>query len=97
MRSKDEFQNFSKSVSQSNACFIGAALSLQRRHCASGMRSIKPTRSSTERCLETAGWLIAKGSANSPAEASPSISRARIARRVGSARQEKTWLSWSTY
>ena len=36
-----------------------------------------------------AGWLTAKGSASSVTEASPFIRRARIARRVGSARALK--------
>ena len=45
-----------------------------------------PASSSTLRCLDTAGWLMSNGSANSETEASPSAKRARIARRVGSAR-----------
>jgi len=39
--------------------------------------------------LEIAGWLIANGAASSLTEASPAASRARIARRVGSARAAK--------
>jgi hypothetical protein len=35
--------------------------------------------------LEIAGWLIANGAASSVTVASPDASRARIARRVGSA------------
>lgn len=38
------------------------------------------------RCLETAGELIANGSASSVTELSPKLNRARMARRVGSAR-----------
>ena len=53
---------------------------------------ISPARSSTFRCLEIAGRLIANGSASSLTEASPSVSRARIARRVGSARAAKVAL-----
>ena len=58
-------------------------------------RSIRPARSSTRRCLDTAWLLIVNGSASSATEASPSIRRARIARRVGSARAAKVALSWS--
>ena len=36
-----------------------------------------------------AGWLMAKGSASSATDASPCASRARMARRVGSARAAK--------
>ena len=39
--------------------------------------------------------LISNGSANSETEVSPDASRARIARRVGSASAEKVALSWS--
>ena len=39
--------------------------------------------------------LIAKGRAISVTEASPPARRARMARRVGSARAEKVALSWS--
>src|SRR5215472_13163565 len=54
------------------------------RHCALRPRAIRPARSSTLRCLETAGRLIAKGLASSVTEVSPKASRARMARRVGS-------------
>jgi hypothetical protein len=47
------------------------------------------------RCLETAGKLISKGSANSVTEASPEARRTRIARRVGSARAAKVLLRLS--
>ena len=49
------------------------------------LREIRPARSSTFRCFETAGSVMANGSASSVTEASPVASRARIARRVGSA------------
>jgi hypothetical protein len=52
-------------------------------------RNQRPARSSTFRCLETAGCDIAKGSASSLTVASPDARRARIARRVGSARAPK--------
>jgi hypothetical protein len=52
-------------------------------------RAISPARSSTLRCLETAGCDIAKGSASSLTVTSPDAKRARIARRVGSARAPK--------
>src|SRR5713226_1469286 len=67
----------------------GVAWSRQGRHCASRPRSIKPARARTFRCLETAGRLMSKGSASSWTEVSPDASRARIARRVGSARAAK--------
>jgi hypothetical protein len=56
---------------------------------------MSPARSSTFRCREIAGRLIAKGSASSFTVASPSASRVRIERRVGSARAAKVRLSWS--
>jgi len=49
-------------------------------------------RSSTLRCLETAGRLMANGSASSVTDVSPNASRARMARRVGSARAAKVVL-----
>src|SRR5437763_996123 len=73
----------------------GAASSRQGRHCASRPREMSRARSSTFRCFDTAGRLIANGSANSPTVASPVASRARIARRVGSANAEKVSLSRS--
>src|SRR5439155_14849139 len=54
-----------------------------------------PARSSTFRCLETAWTLIGNGCASSFTVASPSASRSRIARRVGSARAAKVALSSS--
>src|SRR5262249_40321488 len=41
-----------------------------------------------------AGWLISNGSASSITEASPCAKRARMARRVGSARAAKVTSSW---
>src|SRR5438309_11022076 len=52
---------------------------------------MSPARSSTFRCFETAGWLIRKGFASCITPASPEARRARIARRVGSARAAKVW------
>ena len=49
------------------------------------LREISPQDSSTLRCLEIPGRLIANGAANSFTVASPCASRATIARRVGSA------------
>ena len=42
-----------------------------------------------------AGWLSSNGAASSFTEASPPARRARMARRVGSARAAKVTLSWS--
>src|SRR5713101_4468093 len=70
----------------------GFAWSRQGRHCASWPRSIRPARSSTLRCLDTAGRLMSKGSASFRTEDSPEARRARIARRVGSARAAKVLL-----
>src|SRR5882757_6807208 len=70
----------------------GLAWRRQGRHCASRPRSIKPARSSTFRCFETAGRLMSKGSASFRTEVSPEARRARIARRVGSARAAKVAL-----
>src|SRR5205085_477102 len=47
------------------------------------------------RFLETAGRLMSNGSANSVTEAAPVERRARMARRVGSARAAKVTLSLS--
>src|SRR5207244_11958687 len=55
------------------------------RGCASRPRRTRPARSRTFRCFEIAGWLMANGCASSATDASPEASRARIARRVGSA------------
>src|SRR5262249_17985626 len=65
------------------------------RRCASRPREIRPARSSTLRCLEMAGWLMAKGLASSATDASPEASRAKIARRVESARAAKVASGWA--
>ena len=57
--------------------------SRQGRHCASRPLAMRPACSSTRRCFETAGRLIAKGAASSDTVQAPEASRARIARRVG--------------
>src|SRR5690606_30179435 len=63
--------------------------SLRGRRWASTSIEMRPARSSTFRCLEMAGWLISNGSASSVTVADPVASRARMARRVGSARAAK--------
>src|SRR5439155_436365 len=62
-----------------------------RRHWRLGYLLVDASshRLSTLRCLETAGWLMANGLASSVTDACPAASRARIARRVGSARAAK--------
>ena len=60
-------------------------------------RAISPARSSTFRCLETACSEIGNGSAISFTVASPCASRARIARRVGSASAANVIVSWSLF
>ena len=79
-----------KSASQPAAAAMVSAFSLAGRRCCSMSRSISPARSSTFRCLDTAGWLISNGAAISFTEAWPSASRDRIARRVGSASAANT-------
>src|SRR5882672_87023 len=74
---------------------MGLPSSRRGRFCASRPREIKPARSRIFRCLEMAGWLIANGSASSVTDASPEARRARIARRVGSARAANVASSWS--
>src|SRR5712692_10016346 len=56
---------------------------------------MRPAFCSTLRCREIAGWDTWNGSASSATVASPSVSRVRIARRVGSASAPNTRLSWS--
>jgi len=67
---------------------IGASASgrtLTNRHCLSIRRSISPALSSTFKCREIAGVLIAKGAATSPTVSSPATSnRSIMARRVES-------------
>ena len=59
------------------------------RRWASRFLEMRPARSSTLRCFEIAGWVMANGSASSFTVASPDARRARMARRVGSARAAK--------
>src|SRR5437762_6464820 len=56
---------------------------------------MRPARSSTRRCLEIAGPLMSNGAESSLTVAGPPVSRARIARRVGSARAANVALSGS--
>ena len=77
---------------------IGSGVSSQATMRPVLVRLISPASDSTSRCFITAGILIAKGRANSVIEsASSRSSRARIARRVGSARAENVSVRWSTY
>jgi len=50
---------------------VAAARAAAAGRWASLPREMRPARSSTLRCLEIAGWLIAKGSASSVTDASP--------------------------
>ena len=75
--------------------FESLSFSRHGRHCASRPRSISPARSSTLRCLETAGRLILKGFASSVTDLSPRDSLPRMARRVGSAKAANVVLSLS--
>src|SRR4029077_1414207 len=56
---------------------------------------MRPARSRTFKCFETAGRLMAKGSASSVTERAPKARRARTARRVGSARADSVMESVS--
>ena len=56
---------------------------------------MSPAFSSTFRCFDTAGRLMSNGAASSLTVASPVDSRARIARRVGSASAANVSESWS--
>ncbi len=69
------------------------------RRWASRPRRISPARSSTFRCLEIAGWLMAKGSASSATEASPVANRAedRPAGGVGQGREGGVELLFITH
>ena len=58
-------------------------------------REISAAPSSTLRCRDTAGIEIGSGAVSSVTVASPRVSSARIARRVGSASAANTRLSWS--
>src|SRR5207245_2370670 len=73
----------------SSAPRIGSSIRRQWRIRPCFVRTSSPASSSTERCLEIAGSDISNGSASSPTEASPRVSRSTIARRVGSARAPK--------
>src|SRR5882672_2023201 len=66
-----------------------ADASRQGRFVPSARRTISPAPSSTFRWREMAGCVISKGAASSITVASPLARRARIARRVGSAKAEK--------
>src|SRR4029077_18448046 len=63
------------------------------RCCPRRSRTMSDASSRTRKCREMAGCEILKGSASSPAVASPSASRPRIARRVGSESAEKVMSS----
>jgi hypothetical protein len=69
--------------------------SRQGRHCASRQRAIRPTLSSTLRCLEIVGRHRSKGSTSLVTDASSEERRVRIARRMGSARVVKVVLRCS--
>src|SRR5260370_14748785 len=66
-----------------------------RRGVARWVRGIRPACSSTFRWRETAGWDTLNGAASSATVASPSASRVKIARLVGSASAPNTRLSRS--
>ena len=79
----------------SAASFSGSGWRRLGRHWASLPRSMRPARSSTLRWREIAGRLTGNGAASSFTVASPSARRARIDRRMGSARAAKVRSSWS--
>src|SRR5207302_8878781 len=78
------------------ASFKPSASSLQGRHWAFRLCRTSPARCSTFRCLEMPGRLRTNGLASSVTEASPWARRARIARRVGSARAANVTLNRSS-
>jgi hypothetical protein len=88
-------QNWRKGSIQPSASFSGATTSVRGRRCASRPRLTRPARSSMMRCLEIVGWLRSNGFMSSDTSASPDASRARIARRVGSASAPKVKLRGS--
>jgi len=88
-------QNWRYRSSHSLASLIGAASRRQGRHCASRLRLINPVRSNTFRCLVIDGAAMENGSESSLTVVSPSASRARIARLVGSDRAAKVSLKRS--
>src|SRR5260370_30522812 len=69
----------------------------RRRLVQSTRRATIPAFSSTFRCWEIAGCVISKGLASSITVASPLARRARIARRVGSAKAEKKGSRFSVF
>ena len=73
------------SMPQSATSLSACACSRDGLSCALRPRAIRPARSSTLRCFDAAWTVIGNGSASSLTVASPCASRARIARRVGSA------------
>lgn len=72
---------------------MGAAWSVARRTRPSFSTVASPARCSTRTCLDTAGSDIVKRDARSLIVRSPDESRARMSRRVGSARAAKVWSS----
>src|SRR3954469_16800582 len=95
MRSKPSSQKRRYACSHSAASRSPGPRSREGRNCALRPRSIRPARSSTRRCLETACTVIGNGRASSLTVASPSARRPRMARRVGSARAAKVASSCS--
>ena len=77
-------------ASHTVASLSGSASRWLSRAVARRVREISPARSSTLRCREIAGWVTLNGAASSATVASPSESRVRIARRVGSASAPNT-------
>ena len=73
----------------------GSASRRLSRAVARRVRETRPACSSTFRCRETAGWDTLNGAASSATVASPSASRLKIARLVGSASAPNTRLSRS--
>src|SRR5947209_12876067 len=73
--------------------FRPSASSRHGRHWAFRLCRTSPARCSTFRCLEMPGRLRSNGLASSVTEASPCARRARIARRVGSARAANVTLN----
>ena len=68
---------------------MGAACSVARRTRPSFSTVASPARWSTRTCFETAGSDMVNREASSPMVRSPAARRARMSRRVGSARAEK--------
>src|SRR3954469_6586769 len=95
MRSKPSSQKRRYAWSHSAASRSPGPRSREGRNWALRPRSIRPARSSTRRCLDTACTVIGKGRASSLTVASPPANRPKMARRVGSARAAKVALSWS--